>query len=48
VNWLVADYGFDKWDAYQLCSQVALMRVGNVVGTYYTMVIKFPKKYLPR
>ncbi len=47
VNWLVADYGFDKWDAYQLCSQVALMRVGNVVDTYYTMVIKFPKKYLP-
>jgi acetamidase/formamidase len=29
-------------------SQVALMRVGNVVDTYYTMVIKFPKKYLPK
>lgn len=48
VNWLVEDYGFDKWDAYQLCTQVALMRVGNVVDTYYTMVVKFPKKYLPQ
>lgn len=47
INWLVTEYGFDTWDAYQLCSQVALMRVGNVVDTYYTMVIKFPKRYLP-
>jgi acetamidase/formamidase len=48
VNWLVEDYGFDKWDAYQLCTQVALIRVGNIVDTNYTFVVKFPKKYLPR
>ena len=48
INWLVEDYGFDKWDAYQLASQVALVRVGNVVDTYYTLVVKFPKKYLPQ
>lgn len=48
VNWLVEDYGFDKWDAYQLASQVARVRVGNVVDTYYTLVVKFPKKYLPQ
>lgn len=47
INWLVEDYGFDKWDAYQLCAQVGLVRVGNVVDTYYTIVVKFPKKYLP-
>jgi len=48
VNWLVEDYGFDKWDAYQLCSQVCPVRVGNIVDTYYTTVVKFPKKYLPK
>jgi acetamidase/formamidase len=48
VNWLVEDYGFDRWDAYTLCSQVCPVRVGNVVDTNYTFVVKFPKKYLPR
>ena len=48
VNWLVDDYGFDKWDAYQLCSQVCPVRCGNIVDTYYTFVVKFPKKYLPK
>lgn len=48
VNWLVEDYGFDRWDAYQLCTQVATIRVGNIVDTYYTFVVKFPKKYLPQ
>ena len=48
VNWLAEDYGFDRWDAYQLCTQVALIRVGNIVDTYYTFVVKFPKKYLPK
>lgn len=47
VNWLVSDYGFDRWDAYQLCSQVCPIRVGNIVDTYYTFVVKFPKQYLP-
>lgn len=47
VHWLVSDYGFDQWDAYQLCSQVCPVRVGNIVDTYYTFVVKFPKKSLP-
>ncbi|MFC2158699.1 acetamidase/formamidase family protein [Acidobacteriota bacterium] len=47
VNWLVADYGFDRWDALQLVSQVGITRVGNVVDPKYTVVAKFPKKYLP-
>jgi len=46
-NWLVDDYGFDKWDAYQLMTQVCPVRVGNVVDTNFTIVVKFPKKYLP-
>jgi acetamidase/formamidase len=47
LNWLVQDYGFDRWDAWQLNSQVGTMRIGNVVDPYYTVVAKFPKKYLP-
>jgi len=47
INWLVEDYGFDRWDALQLVSQVGVSRIGNVVDPKYTVVAKFPKKYLP-
>lgn len=47
INWLVEDYGFDRWDALQLVSQVGLTRIGNVVDPKYTVVAKFPKRYLP-
>ena len=47
INWLVADYGFAKADAYQLVSQVAVVRVANMVDPLYTVVAKFPKAHLP-
>ena len=47
LNWLTLDYGFDKWEAWQLNSQVGIMRIGNVVDPYYTVVAKFPKQFLP-
>ena len=47
ISWLVADYGFSKADAYQLTSQVATVRVANMVDPIYTVVAKFPKKHLP-
>ena len=47
IDWLVVDYGFDRWDALQLVSQVGVSRIGNVVDPKYTVVVKFPKKYLP-
>ena len=47
IDWLVQDHGFDKADAYQLVSQVAVVRVANVVDPVYTVVAKFPKRYLP-
>jgi creatinine amidohydrolase len=43
----VQDHGFDKADAYQLVSQVAVVRVANVVDPNYTVVAKFPKRFLP-
>lgn len=46
VTWLAADYGFDRMAAYQLCSQVARVRVANMVDILYTIVAKFPKRYL--
>ncbi len=47
IRWLVDDYRFDRWEAYQLLSQVGTTRIGNVVDPKYTVVAKFPKKYLP-
>ncbi|HEY81721.1 MAG TPA: acetamidase [Dehalococcoidia bacterium] len=47
VKWLVSDYGFERWEAFQVISQVGTMRIGNVVDPNYTVVAKFPKRYLP-
>ena len=48
VTWLSADYGFDRIAVYQLCSQVARVRLANMVDTLYSVVAKFPKRYLLR
>jgi acetamidase/formamidase len=47
IEWLVADYGFDKMEAFQVASQVGEVRVANVVDPNYTVVAKFPKRLLP-
>ncbi len=47
IDWLVADFGFDRWEALQLVSQLGTTRVGNVVDPNYTVVAKFPQKHLP-
>jgi len=48
IEWLVADYGFDKMDAFQIASQAGEVRVANVVDPNYTVVAKFPKALLPK
>jgi amidase len=48
IEWLVAEYGFEKIEAYQVVSQVGHTRVANVVDPNYTIVAKFPKRYLPQ
>ncbi|MCI0775360.1 MAG: acetamidase, partial [Chloroflexi bacterium] len=48
VTWLASDYGFEKLAAYQLCSQVARVRLANMVDILYSVVAKFPKRYLIR
>lgn len=47
VRWLETEYGFSRPDAYQLVSQVAVVRVANMVDPVYTVVAKFPKRLLP-
>jgi acetamidase/formamidase len=47
LNWLVDEYGFQREEAWQLNAQVGTMRIGNVVDPAYTVVAKFPKRYLP-
>jgi acetamidase/formamidase len=48
VEWLAADYKIEKWDAYQVVSQLAQMRIANMVDPNYSVVVKMPKRYLPR
>jgi acetamidase/formamidase len=47
IEWLVADYGFDRLEAYQVVSQGGVSRIANVVDPNYTVVAKFPKSALP-
>jgi acetamidase/formamidase len=48
IEWLAADYGFGRLDAYALLGQLAESTVANIVDPNYTVVAKFPKRYLPR
>ena len=43
VEWVAADYGLEKWDAYQVVSQLAEIRVANMVDPNYSVVVKMPK-----
>jgi acetamidase/formamidase len=47
IEWLEEDYGFDRYDAYTLLGQLAESTIANVVDPQYTVVAKFPKRYLP-
>jgi amidase len=48
VNWLVEDYGYDKYEALQLLGQAARIEVSNVVDPQYSVACQIPKKYLPQ
>ena len=47
VMWLESEYGIERLTAYQLCSQIARVRLANMVDILYSVVAKFPKRYLP-
>jgi acetamidase/formamidase len=46
VLWLEHAYGYTRWDAYQLLTQVGGLYVGNMVDTTYSLVASVPKRYL--
>jgi acetamidase/formamidase len=47
VHWVAELYGLHTMDAYQLCSQVALVPIANVVDANYSVAVKVPKSLLP-
>ena len=46
VEWLAADYGYDRLDAYQLLTQLGEMYVGNMVDTNYSLVAGVAKEHV--
>lgn len=46
LDWLTRDFGFEKWEGWQVISQACTMRIGNIVDPNYTVVVKFPKALL--
>ena len=48
VNWLVEEYGFEKYEALQLLGQTASIEIANVVDPQYSVACVLDKKYLPK
>jgi len=48
ILWLEQEYGYDRWDAYQLLTQAGGLYVGNMVDTTYSLVASVDKKHLQR
>jgi amidase len=46
INWMAADYGWNRDDAQILLSLVAKARIAQIVDPQYTVVAKLDKKYL--
>jgi acetamidase/formamidase len=46
VEWMVADYGWDRDDAYMFLSLAGKARIAQIVDPLYTVVAKLHKRYL--
>jgi amidase len=44
--WLEQEYGYDRWDAYQLLTQAGGLYVGNMGDTTHSLVASVDKKHL--
>jgi acetamidase/formamidase len=47
IDWLGELYGLDRFDAYQLLTQIAQVPIANVVDPNYSAVTKIDKRLLP-
>jgi len=48
ILWMEEEFGYSRWEAYQLFTQVGGLYVGNMVDTNYSLVASMPKRYLYR
>ena len=48
ILWMENEYGFNRWEAYELLTQVGGLYVGNMVDTAYSLVASIPKTFLER
>jgi acetamidase/formamidase len=48
VLWMEAEFGFTRWEAYELLSQIGGLYVGNMVDTNYSLVASVRMQYLNR
>jgi acetamidase/formamidase len=48
VEWMTADYGWERDDAYMFLSLAARCRIAQIVDPLYTVVVKLDKRYLER
>jgi amidase len=46
IHWLVADFGWDKYEAYFFLTQAGRVRLGNMVDPKYTLGASILKRYL--
>jgi amidase len=47
LQWLMADYGYSKWEGWEVLAHTVTLRIANHVSPRYTVVAKFPRRYLP-
>lgn len=48
VLWMEEEFGFTRWEAYQLLGQVGGLYVANMVNPLYSLVASIDKRYLKR
>jgi acetamidase/formamidase len=48
VDWLMKDYGFDRYEAVELLGQTAHLYIANVVDPQFSVACALNKKYLPK
>jgi acetamidase/formamidase len=47
LRWLTDDYGYSKWEGWEVLSHAVTLRICNHVSPRYTVAAKFPRQYLP-
>jgi membrane protease subunit HflC len=48
VDWLMKDYGFERYEAAELLGQTAHLYIANVVDPQFSVACALNKKYLPK